>query len=106
MQKTVKLYIRPNQEIKRGFAYYIDDSEFSNHYARSTDIHIADVEVMFQVPPELNADELRQRAIKTLRDQQSRIRAEAHKRVEELELKINELLLLTHIVDGEVAEGT
>ena len=102
MQMNVKLYIRPDRKNKKGFVYYIDDAAHTSHWPRDADIHIGDVDVMLALPTELNEDELRRRAIMTLRDKQATIRANAHKEVELLEEKINQLTLLVHIVPEEV----
>ncbi len=105
MLKSLKLYIRPDRESDTGFIYYVDDSEYTNHWPKDVDIHIGEVEVFFHPPEELDENELRLKAIQTLRDKQEKLRATAERDIQELERKIETMLLLTHQTGPDVIQG-
>ena len=60
-----------------------------------TQIKLDEIFVTFQPPP-ISENELRQKAITQLRERQNNIRAEATKKIAELDVQIEKLLLIEH----------
>lgn len=103
IQKTLKLYMRPDSDEEDGFVYFVTDPAYGYSWTQDHDINIGDVDVSFNVPNDLTEDELRRKAIDTLKDKQDAIRAKAFRDIEALQNRIDEMLLLTHQSESVIA---
>ena len=89
------LFIAPDKESERGFNYRIVPSYF-RWIAGDDWIKVGDVNIDYVIPNDMTEDELRQKAINTLKEKQERVIAEAVVEKGKLQKRIDELLMITH----------
>lgn len=96
IEKTLKLYIRPDRDEEQGFKYFLLDPAFGYQWTQEADIEIGEVAVQFIIPEMLTDDDLRLKAIETLKKKQEAIKANAYKEIQGLQERIDKMMLLTH----------
>ena len=74
IEKTLNLYVRPDAEKDEGFFYFVTDPQYDYTWTQDHDIKLGQVSVSFLAPEDLTEDELRKKAIDTLKDKQEQIR--------------------------------
>lgn len=99
MKYPLNLWVIADPTEEEGFRYMLTDK---SHYMYSDEIFIDEVIVDFNPPENLSEDDLRKKAIQTLKDQQQKILADAQMRSNKLQEKIDKMLLLTHVSDIDV----
>ena len=100
--KTAKaiVYLRLDIDSDCGYRHVLVDPE-NRYWVNDEDIKLEQVEVSYALVKEYSQDELRLKAIATLRDKQQVERARSVKACVLLQDKINSLLRLEHLVDSQ-----
>lgn len=93
------IYARSDPDSETGMRFILLPSGYT-FLSNDEDIEVGAVDLEYQVPSHLNADELRKLAIQTLEKKQREVMAEAERRRNELQGKINDLLRLEHQQDA------
>jgi len=94
MKDTQYLFAESDIKSPTGMSFFLVPQRYE-YYPGDECIKLGEVEVTYLYPMKLSEEELRKKAIETLKDKQQRVMAEAFKRTQALEIKINQLLLLT-----------
>ena len=98
--ETMHLFLEPNKKAESPndspFNFFLVSSRHKWYMNDDEQIRIDDVEVSYSVPTHIGEDDLAVAAIKQLKERQEKVRADAHRRVEEIEEHISRLSLLTH----------
>lgn len=100
IREKMTLFARPDADAEHGFIL-MPVHPTHEYWMRDSDIKVDTVNIEYLPPQNMSREEMIQKAVITLRDKQKQIRAEAHKEVQKLEEKINEMLLLTHQPEPE-----
>ena len=89
------LYAESSKEEESGIELSLIPKRFK-YYMGDEAVELEEVTVRYNRPSKLDEDILRKKAIETLQSKQKAVIAEAYRREQELQGKIDKLLLLTH----------
>lgn len=85
---------------KDGFRLRLLPPEYS-WYMDTTDVKVGTTSIQFITPDNMSREEMAIKAIATLKEKQTEIRARAEMEINKLEARIQELLLLTYNPNGD-----
>jgi len=88
------LYARPNEDAENGFQLILVTEQF-RYYMHDENVLLDTVVVEYMPPVDLSYEQMIVKAVQTLRDKQKQILAESHRKIAQLDEKINKMLLLT-----------
>lgn len=86
-------FIKPDVDAESGFTHTLVP-EWARWMASDDWVKLDDIEVTYEVPGNLSQTDLRRLAVKTLKEKQERIIAEAVVNKGKLQVRIDELLLI------------
>lgn len=96
MKETMLLYVEAGEADPSKLTFFLVNQRHRWMTYDDRQIKIAeDVEVEFE-PPQMTEKELRLKAVEQLRERQLQVRAEAQKRIGDIDEQINKLLLIEY----------
>lgn len=95
--KKVELWAKPDADSETGFIEILHDPH-QYRWGADEDVKMGEVEVMWEHPADLTEQQMILKAVETMKEKQEKIVAEAQRKKTELQTKINNLLMLTHVV--------
>jgi len=93
--ENMLLVVEANSENESGVSFFLANTRHE-WWLDDEAVKVSTVKITYEYPDSLSEDEFRVMAIKTLRDKQDRVIAEAQLTKVDLQNKIDKLLMLTH----------
>lgn len=94
-EEEMHLFVESDTEALNGMKFFLVPKRY-RWATNDEQVKIEDVVVTYGLPNDLTQDQIRLKAVETLREKQERVIAEAQKQKVFLQEKIDNLLLLTH----------
>ena len=95
LSKEMLIYAVSNADAKEGFDLMLIPPE-KKWYMNDGDVCIGATVVSFMPPENMSREDMAIKAVETLRDRQKQTMAEAQRKYDQLQVKINQLLMITH----------
>lgn len=92
---TMDIWAVPDSEEEDGFRLTLMPPEKA-WYMGEQDVNLGSAEAHFEPPENMTREQMAMKAVETLQARQKKIEADAVKKVNELQVRINQLRLLTH----------
>lgn len=89
------IYAVPNADAKDGFEMILVPPD-RRWWMNEQDVMIGMTTVSFDPPENMSREDMAIKAVETLKDKQKQIMAESQMRINKLQERINQLLLITH----------
>jgi len=89
------LFVESDASKDTGMNFFIVPDRYE-YYPNDEQVKLSEIEIKYKIPEGISEQDIREKAIKTLRDKQERVVAEAEIQRQKLQVKIDGLLMLTN----------
>lgn len=102
IKESMCIYAVPDPKQKEGFKLELV-APHRKWWMNDSDVMVGVTTVSYEPPEDMSREDLAIKAVETLRDRQKQAMAEAQMKYDKLQVRINELLMITHQSSGGTA---
>ena len=101
IQEKMTIFVRPDSANEKGFKV-MAVNDVHKYWMTDEDINVGDAVVEYELPEDMTHESLALKSIVTLKERQQKVRADAEVKIQNMEKKINQLLMITDQSDGTI----